>query len=70
MHLVYWDSIPAKLTCYFSRNDGQSWSRTKVISNGGGYSDVAALPDRTFVVLYEQSRAAGLYLARFRLTRN
>jgi hypothetical protein len=48
--------------------DGQSWSGTKMISKGGGYSDLAVLPDRTILVLYEQSRAAGLYLAQLRLT--
>jgi sialidase-1 len=58
-----------KLTCYFSSDDGQSWSAAKEISNGGGYSDVAVLPDRIILVLYEQSRAAGLHLARFRLIR-
>jgi sialidase-1 len=62
------ESSRHKLTCYLSSDDGQSWSGTKVISNGGGYSDVAVLPDRTILVLYEQSRAAGLNLARFRLT--
>jgi hypothetical protein len=62
------ESSRHKLTCYVSSDDGQSWSGTKVISNGGGYSDVAVLPDRTMLVLYEQSRAAGLHLARFCLT--
>lgn len=57
-----------KLTCHISSDDGQSWSATKTISNGGGYSDAAVLPDRTILVLYEQSRAAGLHLARFHLT--
>jgi hypothetical protein len=57
-----------KLTCYVSSDDGQSWAETKVISSGGGYSDVAVLRDRIILVLYEQSRAAGLHLARFRLT--
>jgi sialidase-1 len=58
-----------KLTCYVSGDDGLSWSGTKVISSGGGYSDVAVLPDRTILVLYEQPRAAGLHLARLRLAR-
>jgi sialidase-1 len=63
------ESSRHKLTCYVSRDDGQAWSGTKVISNGGGYSDVAVLPNRTVLVLYEQSRAAGIRLARFRLIR-
>jgi hypothetical protein len=56
-----------KLTCYVSRDDGRSWSRTKAISEHGGYSDVAVLPNGMMVVLYEKSRAAGLCLARFSL---
>jgi sialidase-1 len=59
------ESSRHKLTCYFSNDDGRSWSGTRVISDGGGYSDVTVLPDGTVLVLYEQSRAAGLHLARF-----
>ena len=54
-----------KLVCYFSHDDGQSWVRTKVICDHGGYSDVAVLPGGTILVLYEKS---GLGLARFSLT--
>jgi sialidase-1 len=57
-----------KMICCFSGDDGQSWSRTKVFSEHGGYSDVAVLPDGTILVLYEKSRAAGLCLARLGLT--
>jgi sialidase-1 len=58
-----------KLVGYFSHDDGQSWSRTNVISDHGGYSDVAVLPNGMILVLYEKSRAAGLCLARFSLER-
>lgn len=58
-----------KLTCYVSSDNGQSWLGTKVITGGGGYSDVAVLPDWTILVLYEQSRTAGLHLARLSLIR-
>ena len=54
-----------KLVGYFSHDDGQSWSRTKVICDHGGYSEVAVLPNGTVLVLYEKS---GLNLARFSLT--
>jgi hypothetical protein len=57
-----------RLTCYISSDDGRSWSGTQLISDHGGYSDVAVLPNGTILALYEKSRAEGLCLARFRLT--
>lgn len=56
-----------KLTCYFSSDDGRSWSGTRVISDNGGYSDVTVLPNGAILVLYEKLRAKGLCLARFSL---
>jgi len=58
-----------KLVCYVSSDDGRSWSRTDVISQHGGYSDVAVLPNGTILALYEKSRAEGLCLARFSLAK-
>jgi len=56
-----------KLVGYVSTDNGQTWSGTNVISQHGGYSDVAVLQNGTILVLYEKSRAAGLCLARFSL---
>ena len=56
-----------QLSCYMSRDGGRSWANGKVIAEGGGYSDVAVLPDGTIIVLYERSHRAGLYVVRFSL---
>lgn len=54
------------LTCYISRDGGRSWTAGNVISaSSGGYSDVAALPDKTILTLYESRD--GLLLARYNL---
>ncbi len=54
------------LTCCLSRDGGRSWTARNVISeSSGGYSDVAVLPDKTILTLYESR--AGLLLARYNL---
>ena len=54
------------------RDGGRTWIAGRVISEkAGGYSDVAVLPDRTILALYENPRTGdqprGLLLARFDL---
>lgn len=52
------------LTCYLSRDGGRNWTAGNVISeSSGGYSDVAVLPDKTILTLYESRE--GLLLARY-----
>ena len=62
----------SQLTGYFSRDGGRTWTAGRVLSEkAGGYSDAAALPDRTILALYENPHAGdqprGLLLARFDL---
>lgn len=55
-----------RLTGYLSRDGGRTWTAGNVISeSSGGYSDVAVLPDKTILTLYESR--AGLLLARHNL---
>jgi sialidase-1 len=52
------------LTCCLRRDGGCSWTAGNVISeSSGGYSDLAVLPDKTILTLYESR--AGLLLARY-----
>jgi sialidase-1 len=54
------------LTGYVSRDGGRTWTVGNVISQKfGGYSDVAVLPDKTILTLYESRQ--GLLLARYNL---
>ena len=54
------------LTGYLSRDGGRTWTVGNVISQKfGGYSDVAVLPDKTILTLYESHD--GLLLARYNL---
>lgn len=59
------------LTGYFSHDDGRSWIKGNRVSQTGGYSDIAVLPDKRIVVLYENrtddTLPHGLLLARFNL---
>ena len=55
-----------RLTGYVSRDGGRTWTAGNVISEqSGGYSDVAVLPDKTILTLYESRQ--GLLLARYNL---
>jgi sialidase-1 len=55
-----------RLTGYVSRDGGRTWMAGNVISeSSGGYSDVAVLPDKTILTLYESRE--GLLLARYNL---
>ena len=55
-----------RLTGYVSRDGGRTWTAGNVISEqSGGYSDVAVLPDKTILTLYESQQ--GLLLARYNL---
>lgn len=55
-----------RLTGYISRDGGRTWTAGNVISeSSGGYSDVAVLPDKTILTLYESRE--GLLLARCNL---
>ena len=43
------------LSLHLSRDDGNTWPHIKTIeAEGSGYSDLAALPDGTILVLYER----------------
>lgn len=53
-----------RLTGYLSRDGGRTWTAGNVISeSSGGYADVAVLPDKTILTLYESRE--GLLLARY-----
>ena len=55
------------LTAYFSSDGGRNWKRGRVVSEkAGGYSDIALLPDRTILSLYEDH--GRMLLARYNLT--
>jgi hypothetical protein len=56
------------LTGYLSHDDGRTWIKGNRISQTGGYSDLAVLPDKRIIVLYENrtddTLPHGLLLAR------
>ena len=54
----------SKLTCYLSYDEGRTWVAARQIAEAGGYSDVAVLPDKTILTLYEDD---GLKLVRYNL---
>lgn len=55
-----------RLTGYVSRDDGRTWTAGNVISeHSGGYSDVAVLPDKMILTLYESQQ--GLLLGSYNL---
>jgi sialidase-1 len=54
----------SRLTCYLSYDEGRTWVRGRQIAEAGGYSDVAVLPDKTILALYEDD---GLKLVRCNL---
>jgi len=56
------------LTCFASLDDGRTWPVHRKITTDGGYSDVAVLPDKTILVVYEPNGAReGIAVARFNL---
>ena len=62
----------SRLTGYVSRDGGRTWTASNVISkDSGGYSDVAVMPDKMILTLYENTRSAanprGMLFARYNL---
>jgi len=54
----------SKLTCYLSYDEGRTWIAGRQMADAGGYSDVAVLPDKTIITLYEDD---GLKLVRYNI---
>jgi len=51
-----------------SNDEGISWHVSKIIDEGpAGYSDLAVLPDKTLLLVYETGVKSPVYCARFRL---
>lgn len=62
------DGSRRNLVVRLSYDEGKSWDVKKTIDDGSAkYSDLAVLPDKTILCLYETNKSGPLYIARFNL---
>mgnify|MGYP003816862843 CR=1 FL=1 len=58
------------LVVRLSYDEGKSWPVVKIVDKGRAlYSDLAVLPDHTFLLIYETGKNSPVYCARFTLQR-